>query len=270
MHENSKLQKSLLEGIEKAYHLIIEHILEKKKNSLTDTVLIMMTKNIIERVKTIQILSEIHREESITILTRAFLELEISLIFILKTNTEERAKSYYYNNRIQTVKSLVKMQKSNPRYDLELNKEEIVELKKDVPEANNLKDYMYYYEKKWNKMFSPYTNKRKSRPYRKWYALNWEYKSFKDVMESVGVDEATYHFFYGITSIDSHGMGAIWNINIVQDTYKIKGSLPSYLCYAIIESHLCNVIFRLSEYYELNEDKKLVSTFEIIADSTMF
>lgn len=269
MDENSKLQKGLLKGVENAYQLIVEHLVENEKTTITDTVLVMMTKNIIERVKTIQILSEMNREESITILTRAFLELQVSLIFILQKNTNERAQSYYYNNKIQTAKNLISMQKTNPKYDLTLNKKEIEELKKDIPEANSIQDYIYLYEEKWYKMFSPYKSKGKKRLYRKWYALEWEHTSFKDMMRSIGVEEELYHFFYGITSIDSHGMGAVKNIKINQDVYKITGALPSYLCYAVIESYLCNVIFELSDYYGLTEEEELISAFKMIANSTM-
>lgn len=216
MIKNKQLQKGFLEGAEDAYQQIIGFLNKKDEITLADNVLIMMTKNLLERVRTIQVLGNIEREESIAILTRAFLELQVSLNFILKDNTKNRAKSYYYNNKIQSMKNLVKMQRSDPKYDLKLNNKEMESLKKEVPTANSIEDFISYYEKKWYKMFSPFKSKSKrgKQPYRKWYALNWEYESFKEMMKSVGVDEAIYHFFYGITSIDVHGMGAIGNIQI--------------------------------------------------------
>ncbi|HLR68699.1 MAG TPA: hypothetical protein VK105_16500 [Virgibacillus sp.] len=161
------------------------------------------------------------------------------------------------------MKNLVKMQRSDPKYDLKLNNKEMESLKKEVPTANSIKDFISYYEKKWYKMFSPFKSKSKrgKQPYRKWYALNWEYESFKEMMKSVGVDEAIYHFFYGITSIDVHGMGAIGNIQINGSNYKITAAIPSYLCYAIIENYISEIIYALSKYYGLTKDKDQVSAF---------
>ncbi|HLR68700.1 MAG TPA: DUF5677 domain-containing protein [Virgibacillus sp.] len=95
MIKNKQLQKGFLEGAEDAYQQIIGFLNKKDEITLADNVLIMMTKNLLERVRTIQVLGNIEREESIAILTRAFLELQVSLNFILKDNTKNRAKSYY-------------------------------------------------------------------------------------------------------------------------------------------------------------------------------
>lgn len=271
MVKNKQLQKGFLEGAEDAYQQIIGFLNEKDKVTLTDNVLIMMTKNLLERVRTIQVLGNIEREESITILTRAFLELQVSLNFILNDNTENRAKSYYYNNKIQSLKNLVKMQRSDPKYDLKLNNKEMESLKKEVPTARSIEEFISYYENEWYKMFSPLKSKmQRKKPYKKWYSLNWEYKSFKDMMKSVNIDESIYHFYYGITSIDVHGMGAIGNIKISGSNYKITSSIPAYLCYAIIESYLSNIIYRLSEYYGMSKDKDQVSAFTKMANFSIF
>lgn len=70
---------------------------QSKEQTLTDNVLIMLVKNLLERVKTIHILSKMGREESITILTRSFLKLEVSLKFILKSQIDQRALSGQQN-----------------------------------------------------------------------------------------------------------------------------------------------------------------------------
>lgn len=231
----------------------------------------MMVKNLLERVRTIQFLGQVGREESIAILTRAFLELNVSLRFILKENTNNRARSYYYNNRIQSMQKLMNMQRSDSKFDLKLNKTEIESLKKSVPEANSIEDYISYYEKRWNKMFSTKTSKaKKKRQYKKWYALNWEYNTFKDMMKSVGIEESLYHFFYGLSSIDSHGMGAIGNMQINESNYKITGAIPSYLCYAMIENNLASVIYELSGYYGLLADETQTLIFREMANSSVF
>lgn len=172
------LQDGLIEGAEIAYQRIIHHLNEINEESpLTDNILIMMTKNLLERIRTIQLLSKIEREESITILTRSFLELQVSLKFILNSNTDQRALSYYYNYKIQTVKNLISMTKSDSSYSLSLNEKDLERLRKEVPNANSVEDYLLHFERKWNKLFSPMQSKaRKGTPkqYRKWYSLNWD------------------------------------------------------------------------------------------------
>ena len=124
------LQDGLIEGAEIAYQRIIHHLNEINEESpLTDNILIMMTKNLLERIRTIQLLSKIEREESITILTRSFLELQVSLKFILNSNTDQRALSYYYNYKIQTVKNLISMTKSDSSYSLSLNEKDLERLR---------------------------------------------------------------------------------------------------------------------------------------------
>lgn len=270
MVKDKQLEVKWLEGAEEAYHRVITNLNQKGKITLTDQVLVMIVKNLLESIKTIQILSILNREESIPILTRAFIELQVSLRFILKKNTENLARSYYYNNKITKMKNLIKMQKSNPRYELNnLTEQELETLRKSVPNATSIKDYINHYEKKWHKMFVPYKGK-KGKQYRKWYALSWEYQSFKDMMKAVEIDESMYHFFYGMTSIDAHGMNATENITINNSNYKLTGTIPSYLCFAIIESYFSNSIYQISEYYSLVEDEGQVSAFTKMANYSVF
>ncbi|HLR67904.1 MAG TPA: hypothetical protein VK105_12385 [Virgibacillus sp.] len=154
---------------------------------------------------------------------------------------------------------------------MKLNENEIESLKKSVPEANSIEDYMSYYEKRWNKMFSPDNSKvKKKKRYKKWYALKWEYGTFKDMMKSVGIEEPMYHFFYGLTSIDSQGMGAVGNIQINELNYKITGAVPSYLCYAMIESNMASAIYELSDYYGLAADVDQTSNVKKMVDFSVF
>ncbi|EAD0071838.1 hypothetical protein AM613_14105 [Listeria monocytogenes] len=267
MIQDKILQDELLDGAKAVYERIIEHLNEKGPPTHTNTVLMVIIKNLLERVDTIQMLAKMGREESLTILTRAFLELQVSLNFILKDDTDKRANSYYLNSKIQRIENLIKMSKSDSRFKLQLNDEEIKALKKRVPEANDLNDYLKYYKKEWYQMFSL---KPKRKTYRKWYALNWEYQSFKDIMMAVEIDESMYYFFYGLTSIDTHGMGAVDNIEVRNSFYKITGSVPSHLCYSIIETYLSNTLYAISQYYGLEADEVQMANFTKMAHSCMF
>ncbi len=86
---------------------------KSQKITLTDEILMMMVKNLLEKVRTIQLLGELGRKESIAILTKVFLELNVSLRFIIKENADNHAKSYYYYNKIQGMKKLIKMQRND-------------------------------------------------------------------------------------------------------------------------------------------------------------
>lgn len=274
MEKNAKLQVGLIDGAEAVYQYIVGHtIKQNEEQTLTDNVLIMLVKNLLERVKTIHILSKMEREESITILTRSFLELEVSLKFILESQTDRRALSYYYNHKIQVAKKLIQMKQSDPSYNLYLNEVELTTLRKEVPSANKVEDYLSHYEKKWFKLFSPnYLNPKKgdTRKYRKWYSLNWEFDSFKDLAKSIGIETPMYHFFYGITSVDVHGSGSIGNIKYDGSNWSITGSLPSFLCYASIDFALSDIMYDLVNYYGMMEHKEIIEAFTLMADSSIF
>lgn len=267
------LKKEFIPEIEKAYDYLIGYLNENDRNELVDIVLVTMTKNLIERVKTIQLLSESNREESISILTRAFLELNVSIRFILLEDTEKLATSYFYNQKIQSMKKLLAMPKTDPSYNLSLTESELKVLRKELPEASSLEDYVGYYEKKWSELFSspPFQRKgKKKKYYKKWYSLNWKYNNFKDMMLAVGMNEPLYHFFYGLTSVDVHAMGAIGNLEINDSTFKLNGTLPTYLCYLAIETYLSTVIYELSKYYDLIQDTEQVENFRRIANACNF
>lgn len=274
MDKNARLQVGLLKGAEAAYQHIVGHInTQSDEQTLTNNVLIMLVKNLLERVKTINILSKMGREESITILTRSFLELEVSLKFILESQTDRRALSYYYNHKIQVAKKLIQMKQSDPSYNLYLNEVELNSLRKEVPSASKVEDYLSHFENKWCKLFSPnHFNPKKGekRKYRKWYSLNWEYDSFKDLAESVGIENPIYHFFYGITSVDVHGSGSIGNMKYDGSNWSMTGSLPSFLCYAIIDFALSDIVYDLVHYYGLMEHEEIIEAFTLMANSSIF
>lgn len=100
--------------------------------------------------------------------------------------------------------------------------------------------------------------------------MNWEYDSFKDMMKSIGDGEPIYHFFYGLSSNDIHGMRVIGNMQINESNYKIIGAIPAYLCYAMIESNLASVIYELSDYYGLLADENQTLIFSKMANSSVF
>ncbi|MHC5378473.1 hypothetical protein [Listeria welshimeri] len=51
----------------------------------------------------------------------------------MKDGTDKRVNSYYLNSKIQRVENLRKMSKSDSRFKLQLNDEEIKALKKEFP-----------------------------------------------------------------------------------------------------------------------------------------
>ncbi len=52
--------------------------------------------------------------------------------------------------------------------------------------------------------------------------------------------------------------------------YKITGSVPSHLCYSIIETYLSNTLYAISQYYGLEADEVQMANFTKMADSCMF
>ena len=88
-------------------------------------------------------------------------------------------------------------------------------------------------------------------------------------MVAVGFEESLYHFFYGITSIDVHGKGALGNMKIDESYWTLTGSMPSHLCYAIIDSALSSALYDLSSYYDLVEDEEINRALTLMANSSI-
>ena len=202
-YSDKKIKAELVNEVEKCYYLIIDK-LNKEEILFEDHVLMNLTKNYIEKIQTIIDLSYLGRGESISILTRASIETYVSIIHILNGDTEKLATSYYLNQKIQVIRTIIRSSDS----EIILKPEELNQLQKISSSINSYKDYLKYYEDKWFSLFEANPNKIAEYK-RKWYSLDWKIKSFTQLMQHIGIKKNIVNFYYGLTSIDVHGMSGI-------------------------------------------------------------
>ncbi|EGO7756023.1 hypothetical protein P9690_002032, partial [Enterococcus faecalis] len=102
---------------------------------------------------------------------------------------------------------------------------------------------------------------------RKWYSLDWKIKSFTQLMQHIGIKKNIVNFYYGLTSIDVHGMSGIGIIEENIMTWKV---IPKYMCYIFIEQNISNLVYSLLERYDLMEDKEISDICTKIVNSMTF
>lgn len=257
-----KLSEDFVNSAERCYLKITDEITQKNTKSTSDKILMMMTKNYIERVKTILILSKEEREESISVLTRVLIELYVSIIHINKDKTAKLAQSYEYNYMVQTIRTALK---SSNQKDINLTPDELTMLQEDLPHINSYDEYYKYYEKKWLDLFDK-TYKCPKEYRRKWYSLDGKITSFSQLMQSVGIEKKVCDFYYGLMSIDTHAMSAIGKL---KDNTITFGSMNSYFCYIMIDMNLSNLVHKLGERYYLLEDEEYLGFIKEMIDTSI-
>lgn len=258
-----KLHTNFIENAENCYSKIIDSLIENELYSDTNAIIMMMTKNYIDRVKTISVLSNLERVESITVLTRTLIELYVSILHIIDSeNSDKLASSYYYNYKVQTMKTLLK---TNNNKVIELSDKELASLKKEVPHANSYNEAYRYYKKNWLNLFDS-KFKCSNENQRKWYSLDGKITTFLKLMQSVGIPRNICDFYYGLLSIDTHATGAIGTIKENTMTFEF---LDPEICYFMIDINLSNIVCKLGERYNLLEDEVYQGFLREMADSSI-
>lgn len=267
--EKTEISPEILKNAKFACNRVSKLLSNKNKQmqvSIEDSVIVSLAANLLERADTVNFLAINNKEDSITVLTRSYIELSANLRFILKEKTKRRAESYYYYNKIE----LLKLQKTQLSLytDTEIMKvntpKETEQIKKDKKE---LEQKITFFNNKWIDLFSNFNKKTnngklKEQPHRKWYSLDWEHETFKSLLDYLEDDKYIYIFYYRLTSLDIHGSGAIGNIQKDSDNYTIGGSIPFHLCYLLIENYLISIIQSVINHYNLNDDQQLIAIFD--------
>lgn len=107
-------------------------------NNKTSYVLHSILINLIERTRTIKILSELKQTESVGILVRSFIELVVSTDYILERETDKRAQSYFHHYKISMLEKVEKLGEINPEY-VDFPKEAFELLKEDLEDVSTNK-----------------------------------------------------------------------------------------------------------------------------------
>ncbi|MFL2121846.1 DUF5677 domain-containing protein [Marinilactibacillus psychrotolerans] len=222
-----------------------------KKDSLTNGVLYSICINLIEKVESIRILEEKQVTNSIAIIVRSFLELYVQYDFILKNETDKRAKSFYYNYKLNVGKKIkVMIEQSN----IQVTNEDLERLKSELPDAKNYDDYIDHYEKLSNDLYDNSNNHSQ-----KWYNLHGEKRKFKQLMLNCGFTERDYEFFYGLGSMDIHGNSSVVNVNFSKNIIT-ESSIPVYVIDEAISRWLNTALGNYAKFYGI-DNKKVVKNY---------
>lgn len=218
----------------------------------TNYVLMSIVINMIERTKTIMFLTDAARYESIGILVRSFLELHVSLVFILEKETDLRAKSYYYYYQISVIEKFSRLGEINPEYT-DLPKEAYDLLLNEAPGAASISEVLKQFKDNQNRLYD--NPKHHSQ---KWFNLHGEKRrTFKDLMLSLGFKEDLYIAIYGLGSNDTHGYGAIGSIKKSEGQWYADGTLPLDLCNNMVETYLYKSMEKLAKHYGILKKSKV-------------
>lgn len=236
--------KSLLE-------LTKNKIGEKGESSIEDAVVIAIMHSLIEKAEDIHILMKNNRYESIEIISRTILELYVSLEFILKENTKKRALSYFYSYKKQIAKK-IKSTVDLVDEEIHLTESDLRNLDNEVSGVTTLEEYIDYYSNLSTQLYSQGTN-RKNR--KRWYDLNGDIGGFRELMVEVGMTEAEYEFFYGIGSLDVHGLNIIGNMTESDGYLTMVNRMDLRLVNSKNSSYLFNGITSVVNYYKVSKRK---------------
>lgn len=229
-----------------------------KKDSLTNGVLYSICVNLIEKAESIRILEEKKMTNSIAIIARSFLELYIQYDFILKKETDRRAKSFYYNYKLNVGKKIKVMIEED---NLQLTNKDLERLKKELPDANNYDDYIKHYEKLSDELYDNPKNHSQ-----KWYNLHGEKRNFKQLMLESGFKGRDYEFFYGLGSLDTHGNSSVVNVNFLKDIMT-ESSIPIFIIDEAISRWLNTALWKYAKFYKIDEKKAVKNYLNQIAMS---
>lgn len=217
-----------------------------------DAVIFSIIHSIVKKSEDIHFLLLYKRYDSVEIIGRTILELYVSLLYVLKGDTKRRALSYLYSYKMQIAKKLEQTINLIPHGEeiLEFTEKERNMLLHEVPNASTLADYKGHYQELYNSLFSEGVKNKMN-----WYNLDGKISNFSDLMKAVDIKEADYYFFYGIGSLEVHGLSTIGNMTIHKGNFAMKSSVNLPLLNHKISSYLIKGINKIIKHYEKETTK---------------
>jgi hypothetical protein len=257
------IKQGLISGAETIQRVCYRKSKTAGYNDKTNYVVHSIFINLIERARTIKILTDLRQTESVGVLVRSFIELVVSIDYILEKETDKRALSYFYHYRISMLEKIEKLGKINPEY-IDLPKEAFVLLKEDFENVSTISEVLTKYKKLHDKLYDNSVNRSQ-----KWFNLHGEKRrNFKDLMLSMGFDEDLYFVIYGFGSVDTHGAGSIGSVRQSKGAYKVEGTLPIDLSHSIVEKYLSTTVEKFAKHYGVMKKSEVVMAFKQMGTSS--
>lgn len=219
-----------------------------KKPDLTTSILFSICGNLIEKAESIRLLEDNNLESTVGVIARSFIELFVQYKFILKKESNKRSESFYYNYKISAGSKIKNMLLyAND----ELTKDELKVIQLEIPMAKNYDDFISYYKELSNNLYDNPKNHSQ-----KWYNLHGEKMKFKQLMISSGFNERDYDFFYGLGSLDIHGISSAVNMSQFKLS-SLKSTIPIYIIDETITIWLSTALLDLAKFYKLENKNKV-------------
>lgn len=245
------IKNGLINGAESIYK-IAKNKSERSTNSeLLNQCLFTMAKTLIEKAKTIKILTDQEQFESLGVIVRSFIELRVSFKYIIEADSEKRAKSYFYDYREQVFSMMKTMGNLDASYK-EIPKKAMQQFFEEVPSVSDFEEAVQYYK---NLRDDLYDNPKQHS--QKWYNLQSKkrsYNGFKGLMIDLKFGEDMYEFFYGLGSLDAHGNGTLGNLGNEDQYYS---SIPISVGHTIVEVYLCEAFKELVKFYGASRNSRV-------------
>jgi Family of unknown function (DUF5677) len=249
-----KILKKLIKEADKVYIRVISCHFQKeeeKEFGITDAVVLGLLENLINHSKSIVILLENKHYSSLDTILRTVFENYVYLTFILKKDTDKRAKSYAYSTRLKEI-SLFNS------------------LTEDSIEGNNMRKFISVSKNKLSsdlsdKMDQVYQNEIKNiylndigmkRVEQKWYNLDNKTNNFKKLCSSLGLSEK-YELIYSMLSSEIHAKDAIRNFLFEENKVGIVNKVKEFDLYSSLSGlYLLESVKLVYQYYGLKKELK--------------
>ncbi len=239
---------------------------EEEKDVLTDMVVALFLRKVMEHIDAIIILIEKSAFSQAQIILRTLLETVVSLKFILKEDTERRAAAYYLYHHYEELekisffderKKIGKMMKENIGEEAHKDVLKKIEAKKEAFKrliANNdlFKEIDDLRNQKIKEKIKKYP---KEQPHIQWYQICGSVKNFAGLMRDVGW-QTYYSTIYGGMSMETHGYNATVEVVPDKDGLHMKCLRNPLNGYSTVELTGTFSVSALNDVYEYLQDGK--------------
>lgn len=256
------MKNGTINASSKILDYVCNDVISSKDFKEMDAVIIAIMYSLIKKTEDISFLIKHERYDSLEIIARTALELNLSLRFILKEDTERRALAYFYSYKKQIALKVMDTTKnmSNGNKLLELTDQDKENLSNEVRGATNLNDYITHYENLYQSIF--FKNSKKSDRFN-WFNLNNNISGIKELMKEVGMGLDMYHYFYGIGSLQVHGISAVGDMTIKDGYFSMKNSIDLTVLNEKVTNYLITAIEDLRRYYKV-KDEDIITHLNVI------
>lgn len=222
-----------------------------------DAAILGLLENIINQVKSLEILNKHNHNTSVDVILRAIFENYIYLKFILEQNTALRGKAYQYSIRLSEFAFYDKLtdktlQSRKLREFIDVSLDTLEKMYGDETDADRR-----------NKMGQEYISLiGMQRLEQKWYNLDGKTKTLKALCATLK-KETEYDFIYTLLSKEAHGKDAMEWFDLKEFYVAIKKSntyKDNLLHIQVATKYLIESVKAIYNYYNMKEKLKHFET----------